>query len=119
MPRIAQAMPGAWPTCHWLCRVAPSSFSNLPVLPAVRKPLTFAPMIVSRITSKAQTTIPRAVRAALGLQQGDEVRYEIDGDRVILTRAEAPDPFPNPFFANFSTFTEWADEADQRVYAGL
>lgn len=84
-------------------------------MPAVGKPLTLALMIVSRITSKAQTTIPRAVRAALGLQQGDEVRYEIDGDRVILTRAEAPDPF----IANFSTFTEWADEADRRVYAGF
>lgn len=73
------------------------------------------PMIVSRITSKAQTTIPRAVRAALGLQQGDEVRYEIDGDRVIMTRAEGPDPF----LANFSTFTEWADEADCKAYDGF
>lgn len=76
---------------------------------APRKEIPYLPpMIVSRITSKAQTTIPRAVRAALGLQQGDEVRYEIDGNRVVLTRAEAPDPF----MANFSTFTEWADEAD-------
>lgn len=65
-------------------------------------------MILSRISSKAQTTIPRAVRSALGLRQGDDVRYEIDGDRVVLTRAEAPDPF----MANFSAFTEWADEAD-------
>ncbi|OQW80530.1 MAG: hypothetical protein BVN32_01395 [Proteobacteria bacterium ST_bin14] len=76
-------------------------------------------MIVSRITSKAQTTIPRAVRVALGLQQGDEVRYDIDGDRVILTRAEVPDPLPDPFFANFSTFTEWADEADCKAYDGF
>lgn len=65
-------------------------------------------MIHSRITSKAQTTIPRAVREALRLEVGDDVAYQIDGDRVILTRVTGPDPF----IANFSTFTEWADEAD-------
>jgi antitoxin PrlF len=65
-------------------------------------------MIQSRISSKAQTTIPRAVRAALGLREGDSVAYRIEGDRVVLTRAEPPDPF----VGNFSTFTEWADEAD-------
>lgn len=65
-------------------------------------------MIHSRITSKAQTTIPRAVRAALGLRQGDELAYEIDGDRVILTRKPSGDPFDDPF----AMFTEWAGEAD-------
>ena len=69
-------------------------------------------MIISRVTSKAQTTIPRAVRAALGLREGDRVAYEIDGDRVILTRAEAAeDPF--------ATFSEWAGEADTTAYANL
>ncbi|MBV9841580.1 MAG: type II toxin-antitoxin system PrlF family antitoxin [Sphingomonadaceae bacterium] len=72
-------------------------------------------MILSRITSKAQTTIPKAVRAALGLKEGDELAYEIDGDRVIVTRADARDPFVN----NFSTFTEWAEEADCRAYDGF
>lgn len=65
-------------------------------------------MIHSRITSKAQTTIPRAVREALRLEVGDEVSYEIEGDRVILTRAADQDPF----IANFSTFTEWGDATD-------
>ena len=65
-------------------------------------------MINSRITSKSQTTIPRAVREALGLAVGDDVAYEIDGDRVVLRRVAEPDPF----VANFSTFAEWADETD-------
>ena len=69
-------------------------------------------MIISRISSKAQTTIPRAVRAALGLREGDRIAYEIDGDRVILTRSEtAEDPF--------AAFSEWAGEADAQAYAGL
>lgn len=69
-------------------------------------------MIVSRITRKAQTTLPRAVCAALGLREGDRVAYEIEGDRVVLMRAEpAEDPF--------ATFTEWSSDADAQAYAKL
>jgi antitoxin PrlF len=63
-------------------------------------------MIIGRITAKAQTTIPRAVRLALGIKPGDEIAYEIDGDRVILRRVG--DPFDKPF----ASFTEWSDELD-------
>jgi antitoxin PrlF len=72
-------------------------------------------MIQSRISSKAQTTVPRAVRTALGLQEGDTLAYRIDGDQVILTRAVDAEPADDPFAA----FTEWADEADCRAYAGF
>lgn len=72
-------------------------------------------MIESRISSKSQTTVPRAVRAALGLREGDRLAYQIEGDRVVMTRAvSSADPFEHPF----ATFTEWADELDA-VYDGL
>ena len=67
-------------------------------------------MIIGRITAKAQTTIPRAVRLALGIGPGDEIGYEIDGDKVVLTRVK-PDE-KDMFVNNFSTFTEWSSEAD-------
>lgn len=70
-------------------------------------------MIRSRLTTKSQTTIPRPVRAALGLAPGDEVTYEIDGHRVILRKAEPPGDDP------FTTFTEWDSEADREGYADL
>jgi antitoxin PrlF len=69
-------------------------------------------MIKSRLTSKSQTTVPQAVRTALRLQPGDELAYEIDGDRVILTKASAlalDDPF--------AVFDEWNSEADRKAYA--
>jgi antitoxin PrlF len=72
-------------------------------------------MIHSRITSKAQTTIPRAVREALGVDVGDELAYEIDGERVVLRRYNPADPFDNPF----AEFTEWASEADCKAYDGF
>jgi antitoxin PrlF len=78
--------------------------------------LTFAFMIIGRITAKAQTTIPRAVRLALGIGPGDEVGYEIDGDKVIMKRVERVEK--DMFLANFSTFTEWSDDYDS-VYDQL
>lgn len=36
----------------------------------------------STITIKGQTTLPKAVRAALGLQPGDRVRYVVIGEDV-------------------------------------
>ena len=67
-------------------------------------------MIQGRITAKSQTTIPRAVRAALGVGPGDSVSYEIRGKEVVMKRV-APPP-KDMFLANFSTFTEWSSEAD-------
>ena len=71
-------------------------------------------MITSKLTTKAQTTIPQPVRAALGVRDGDALQYEIDGARVILSKANAA-PADDPF----RTFEEWDSEADRRAYAKL
>jgi antitoxin PrlF len=71
-------------------------------------------MIISKLTSKAQTTIPQPVRAALHLVGGDELAYEIDGARVILTKASHRNAEDD-----FDAFTEWDSEADRNAYAGL
>lgn len=71
-------------------------------------------MIKSKLTTKSQTTIPKPVRTALGLEPGDEVVYRIEGDRVILRKAGA-EPVEDPF----ATFEEWAGEADRKAYADL
>jgi antitoxin PrlF len=70
-------------------------------------------MILGRITAKSQTTVPRAVRLALGLMPGDDVEWVIDGDRVVMTRARASG---DPFVGNFDSFTEWASEADCKAF---
>lgn len=40
----------------------------------------------SKLTSRGQTTVPSGVRKALGLRAGEQIRYEIQGDRVIMWR---------------------------------
>ena len=39
-------------------------------------------VITSKLTSKAQTTIPQPIRTALHLKEGDEIAYAIEGERV-------------------------------------
>jgi antitoxin PrlF len=72
-------------------------------------------MITSRLTSKAQTTIPQPVRTALGLLPGDSIAYQIEDGRAVLTRfslnAEKDDPF--------GTFVEWGSSADEKAYGEL
>lgn len=71
-------------------------------------------MIKSKLTSKAQTTIPQPVRTALGLREGDELAYQIEGGRVIITKATIV-PLDDPF----ALFEEWDSEADRAAYARL
>ena len=69
-------------------------------------------MITSQLTSEAQTTIPQPVSAALRLAEGDQLAYEIDGVRVILTKVierGAEDPF--------GAFAEWSGAADRKANA--
>jgi antitoxin PrlF len=71
-------------------------------------------MITSKLTSKAQTTIPQPVREALRVRAGDELLYTIERCRVILTKASRA-PAEDPFAA----FGEWASENDRRAYGDL
>ena len=54
------------------------------------------------------------MRAALKLREGDELVYQIEPDRVILTKAgkgAGDDPF--------RSFDEWDSEADRKAYGKL
>ncbi len=72
-------------------------------------------MIKSRLTSKAQTTIPQAVRTALGLRPGDDLAYVIEEGRAVLTRVDARPVTDDPF----ATFSEWNSSADAEAYGRL
>lgn len=40
----------------------------------------------AKVTSKGQVTVPKAVRDALGLKEGDEVVFRVEGNRAVLAR---------------------------------
>ena len=71
----------------------------------------------SRLTSKSQTTIPKRVRDRLRLKPGDFVRYEIEGNRVVLSKATAIDV---THLAQLEkTLSEWDSPEDAAAYDNL
>ena len=69
-------------------------------------------MITSKLTSKAQTTVPQPVRAALGLKPGDLLWYELVQGQV---KSPATPGRDDPFGA----FDEWRSPADEKAYGQL
>ena len=41
---------------------------------------------VGSVTSKGQVTIPKEIREALGLRQGDRVVFTIEGERAVIRK---------------------------------
>ncbi len=73
-------------------------------------------MITSKLTSKAQTTIPLAVRTALGVNPGDEIAYAIEDGRVLVTKPPPKTPKRGvPFEDPFASFWEWDTPEDDEL----
>lgn len=45
--------------------------------------------VAAKVTSKGQVTVPKAVRDALGIEDGDDVVFRVEGNRAVL--AKVPD----------------------------
>jgi antitoxin PrlF len=59
--------------------------------PAIRGGRTPGHGFTSKVTYRWQTTLPSGVRRALGLQAGDQITYVVEGDRVLIRKAEEAD----------------------------
>ena len=42
--------------------------------------------IAAKMSSKGQITVPKAVRDALGIGEGDDVVFRVEGNRAVLAR---------------------------------
>jgi AbrB family looped-hinge helix DNA binding protein len=40
----------------------------------------------AKVTSKGQITLPKAVREALGIEEGDAVVFRVEGNRAVLAK---------------------------------
>jgi len=73
---------------------------------------------LAKITSKGQTTIPRAVRAALNLAPGDSILWEVGDDGI--ARVHRATPLDLEYLrALEGTLSEWASDADEAAYREL
>ncbi|MBV9510652.1 MAG: AbrB/MazE/SpoVT family DNA-binding domain-containing protein [Caulobacteraceae bacterium] len=71
-------------------------------------------VLLSKLTSKAQTVIPREIRARLDLKPGDVVRYRYTDAGVLIDKLP-----PQAEDDGLAAFSEWASSADERAYADL
>lgn len=68
----------------------------------------------SKLSSKAQTVVPREIRERLGLKPGDILRYRVTETGILIEKARTEgedDPF--------ATFTEWSSPEDDLAFAEL
>lgn len=71
-------------------------------------------VLLSKLTSKAQTVIPREIRARLDLKPGDVVRYRFTDAGVLIDKL--PQQSDEDALAGFS---EWTSASDDEAYRSL
>jgi antitoxin PrlF len=67
----------------------------------------------STITAKGQTTVPKAVRHVLGVKEGDEIAFRVEGQRVTVVSVGAT--HEDPIVGKFLSFL--AKDIEQRPEA--
>lgn len=75
-------------------------------------------LIVAKITSKGQTTIPQDIREALHVAPGDFISWELAADGTATVRRVQPLDL-DYLRAIEGTLTEWASDADEEAYRDL
>ena len=70
---------------------------------------------IAKITAKGQTTVPRDIRAVLGIEPGDLIAWEVeDGGRVAVRRVKRLDL--EYLQAAQGTLGEWQSAEDEEAY---
>lgn len=74
--------------------------------------------VVSKLTSKYQTTVPASVRQTLGLTKGDSLVFETSPYGVVTVRRALP---LDAAWAQAltPTLSEWDSAEDHKAYRGL
>ena len=74
-------------------------------------------MEFAKITARGQTTIPKNIRTAVGLDEGDVIAFEVDGDRLILRKIT---PGRDDYLQGLSeVLSEWASSEDEDAWRDL
>ena len=72
---------------------------------------------VGKLSTKGQVTIPVNLRRAIGIEPGDMVAYELQGESIKLKRVE---PFDAAYHvAVAETLGEWSSLEDEEAFNDL
>ena len=72
---------------------------------------------IATITAKGQVTVPKAIREALGLRQGDQLRWDLEDGGV---RVRLVSPLDLTYLRGVEAgLEEWASPEDEQAFADL
>ena len=71
----------------------------------------------AKVSSKAQTVLPKEVRERLGVKAGDTIRFRETEQGIVIEKVEQSlgDNWGDPFV----TFTEWASPEEEKAWKDL
>jgi AbrB family looped-hinge helix DNA binding protein len=72
-----------------------------------------------KLTIKHQVTIPRDVRRALGLKAGDQVLFEVEEGRAVISKLDLGEPGEDWQRFALSQMPEWNDPEEDAYWADL
>lgn len=74
-------------------------------------------MEFAKITARGQTTIPKNIRTVAGLDEGDVIAFEIEGDHLILRKVTSG---RDDYLRGLSeVLSEWASPEDEDAWRDL
>lgn len=75
-------------------------------------------MELARVTAKGQATIPKRIREAARIREGDLLAFELDSNnRIIIKRIDSP--IDAELSALQETLSEWGSLQDEEAWRGL
>ncbi len=74
-------------------------------------------MELAKITSRGQTTIPKRIREAANLREGDVIAFEIEGSHLVVHKVT---PGRDDYLQGLSeVMSEWASPEDEEAWRDL
>lgn len=74
-------------------------------------------MELAKITARGQTTIPKNIREAANLVEGDVISFEMDGDHLVVRKVT---PGQDEYLQGLSqVLSEWISPEDEEAWRDL
>ena len=74
-------------------------------------------MELAKITARGQTTIPKSIREAANLREGDVIAFEVEGNHLVVHKVT---PRQDDYLQGLSgVLSEWASPEDEEAWRDL
>ena len=74
-------------------------------------------MKLAKITARGQTTIPKSIREAANLREGDVIAFEIEGNHLLVHKVTTGQ---NDYLQGLSeVLSEWVSPEDEEAWRDL